>query len=154
MEQIKVKAKVAEWFETAIRYDKLQDNGTSKTVTEKYVVDAVSFSEAEETIIAEMRLYVSGELKVAAIQRAPYSEVFFSEDAKDDRWYKVKVSLITLDEKSGKEKRTATVYLVQAATLEKARATMAHVMDSGMQDWEIVSVVETMFMDVFEHKDE
>lgn len=146
------KSKVSTWFETSIRYNKTMDNGMDKAVTEKYVVEALSFTEAEAAIIEEMSPYISGEFLVAAIQRASYSEVFFSEDAKADRWYKVRVSLITLDEKTGKEKRIVVGHIMQAATLEQAREQMAAVMDSGMQDWEIVSLAETKLMDVFEHE--
>ena len=93
------------------------ENGMNKKVTEPYLVDALSFTEAEARIIEEMTPYISGEFTVSDIKRARYSELFFAEDAEADRWFKCKLTFITLDEKSGSEKKTSTNVLVQASAL-------------------------------------
>ena len=67
------------WFETRVRYDKTMEDGRDKKVTEQYVVEALSFSEAEKRITEEMSHYVSGEFGVKAIKLAAYSETFFSD---------------------------------------------------------------------------
>lgn len=87
------------WFETKVRYTKAQEDGSEKPVTEAYVVDALSFTEAESRITDEMAVYVSGEFKVSGISKAAYGEVFFSDMDGDDKWYKAKLSFITIDDK-------------------------------------------------------
>ena len=108
------------WFECKIRYEKVVENGMNKKVTEPYLVDALSFTEAESRIIEEITPFISGEFTVSDIKRANYSELFPSEEEAADRWFKCKLYFITLDEKSGAEKKTATNVLVQAADLRDA----------------------------------
>ena len=144
--------KTTSWFETKIRYDKTMEDGRSKKVTEVYTVEALSFSEAESFITEEMSHYISGEFDVKAITRAPYGEIFFSDADSDDKWFKVRLAFITIDEKTEKEKRSNVVYLMQAATLDKARQYIKDVMTKTMVDYEMVSISETPLLDVFEHK--
>ena len=96
------------WFECKIRYEKTMENGMNKKVTEPYLVDALSFTEAEARIIEEMTPFISGEFTVSDIKRANYSELFPCEEEAADRWFKCKLVFITLDEKSGAEKKTST----------------------------------------------
>ena len=96
------------WFECKIRYEKVMENGMNKKVTEPYLVDALSFTEAEARIIEEITPYISGEFTVSDIKRANYSELFPSDEDAADRWFKCKLFFITLDEKSGAEKKTST----------------------------------------------
>ena len=103
------------WFECKIRYEKTMENGMQKKVTEPYLVDALSFTEAEARIIEEMTPFITGEFTVSDIKRANYSELFPSDEESADRWFKCKLIFITLDEKSGAEKKTSTQVLVQAA---------------------------------------
>lgn len=146
-----MRSRTSNWFETKIRYEKTMDDGLQKKVTEQYVVDAMSFTEAESMIIEEMSAYISGEFHITDIKVAPYGEIFFSDRDADDKWYKAKVQFITLDEKSGKEKRTGVTYLVQAATLDAAVKNVNEVMSQGMADYAIASLAETTIMDVYEH---
>ncbi|WP_290387099.1 DUF4494 family protein, partial [uncultured Muribaculum sp.] len=46
------------WFECKVRYDKIQENGSAKKVNEPYLVDALSFTEAEARIIEEVTPYI------------------------------------------------------------------------------------------------
>lgn len=147
-----MRSKSGTWFETKVKYQKDQEDGSQKIVTEAYVVDALSFTEAESVIIDEMSVYVSGEFKVAGISKASFKDVFFSEDANDDKWYKVKLQFLTIDEKTEKEKRTNCLYLVQANSLARSLRYIDEEMGKGMRDYDIVAISETKFMDVFEHK--
>ena len=108
-----MRSRTANWFETKIRYEKTMDDGKQKAVTELYVVDALSFTEAEAEIIQEMSAYITGDFKVTGISQAPYSEIFFSDTDTDDRFFKTKLQFITIDEKTEKEKRSNVNYLVQ-----------------------------------------
>lgn len=146
-----MRSRTSDWFETKIRYAKTQEDGTQKNVTEQYVVDALSFTEAEGSILEEMKVYISGDYKITDIKPAAYHEIFFSDMEKDDKWYKTKLQFITIDEKTEKEKRSTVTYLVQAATLPAAVKNIGEVMGGTMIDYEIASVAETQIMDVFEH---
>ena len=127
------------------------EDGMTKKVIEYYVVDALSFGEAEERITEEMSAYISGEFEVKNINPAAFKEVFFSENDNDDRWYKAKLAFITIDEKTEKEKRSSVTYLVQAATLNGAVKNIDEVMGGTMIDYVISNISETKFMDVYEH---
>ena len=135
------------WFECKVTYEKMMENGMQKKVTEPYLVDALSFTEAEARIIEEIQPYITGDFTVADIKPAKISELFFNEAG--DRFFKFKVYFITLDEKSGAEKKTAVNMLAQACTLKEAIAVLEEGMKSTMADYSIGSVAETMLMDVF-----
>lgn len=137
------------WFECKIRYEKIMENGMNKKVTEPYLVDALSFTEAEKRIIEEITPFISGEFTVADIRRANYSELFASDEEAADRWFKCKILFITLDEKSGVEKKTSTMILVQAADLRDAIKKLDEGMKGTMADYQIASVAETQIMDVY-----
>lgn len=145
-------SRTSDWFETKIKYDKTQEDGSLKPVVEQYVVDALSFTEAESTLIEEMSAYISGDFKIAGIKPAPYHEIFFSDSESADKWYKAKLSFITIDEKTEKEKRSTVNYLVQAGSLPGAVKGIEEVMSHTMIDYVITAVNETMLLDVFEHK--
>ena len=147
-----MRSRTANWFECKIRYEKTMDDGLQKKVTEAYVVDALSFSEAEEKIIEEMSSYISGEFNVTDIKKAAYGEIFFSDLDAADKWYKAKLQFITLDENSGKEKRSTVTYLVQAGSFNGAVKNLDEVIGGTMIDYVITSMTETQLMDVFEHK--
>ena len=138
------------WFECKISFDKIMENGIQKKVTEAYLVDALSFTEAEARIIKEVAPFISGEFTVKDIKRAKISELFFNENG--DRFYKVKVYFITLDEKIGAEKKTAAQMLAQASNLKDAIAVLEEGMKGTLADYEIASVTETQLMDVFPYE--
>ena len=139
-----------QWFECKVKYDKTLETGAVKTVTEPYLVDALSFTEAEARITEEMQPYISGEFTVSAVRRVNLSDIFYNESG--DRWYKVKTNFITIDEKTEKEKRSAVTYLVQAGTFNGAVKNIEEVMGGTMIDYVIASVAETTIMDVYEHE--
>ena len=147
-----MRTRTAEWFETKIKYEKTMEDGQQKKVTEAYVVDALSFTEAERRITEEMSSYISGEFDVADLKKASYKEIFFSDAETADRWYKTKLQFITIDEKTEKEKRSNVYYLVQAATLPEAVSNINEVMSGTMIDYVIASIAETQLMDVFEYQ--
>jgi len=146
-----MRSRTAMWFECRIKYEKTMDDGLQKKVSETYVVDALSFTEAEQRIMEEMSSYISGEFEVADIKKAVYKEIFFSDADMADRWYKTKLQFITIDEKTEKEKRSAVNYLVQAGTLNGAVKNIDEVMSGTMIDYVIASISESTLMDVFEY---
>lgn len=141
---------MANWFECKVRYDKVQDNGSVKKVNEPYLVDALSFTEAEARIIEEQTPFISGDFSVSAVKRTKITEIFYDEGG--DRWYLVKVAFITIDEKSGVEKKSSTFILVQATDFRNAVDNFGKGMADTMADYEIVSIAETPLMDVYRAK--
>ena len=140
------------------------EDGLQKRVTEQYVVDALSFTEAEARIIEEMSSYINGEFEVWEIDRAVFKEIFFSDEGGPqrpgeslggyhmaDKWYKSKLQFITIDENTEKEKKANAYYLVQGSSLENARRNIDEVMGGTMIDYVISAVSETTIMDVFEY---
>lgn len=89
---------MALWFECKVRFDKMMENGSVKKVTEPYLVDALSFTEAEARITEEMRPFISGDFSIPAIKKTNIAEIFYNECA--DKWWSVKYNIIAIDEKS------------------------------------------------------
>ena len=104
-----MRSRTSNWYECKVKYQKTMEDGAEKVVSEQYVVDALSFTEAESVMLEEMSAYVSGSITITGIVKASYGEVFFSDNDADDRWYKVKLQFITIDEKTEKEKRSVSV---------------------------------------------
>lgn len=138
------------WFECKISYEKMMENGMQKKVTEPYLVDALSFTEAEARIIEEIRPFISGEFTVSDIKRARLSEVFFNENG--DLYYKVKINFLTIDEQSGREKKTPAYMLVQASTIDEAKNNLTEGMKGTLADYVVESIKETNIVDVFPYE--
>ncbi len=138
---------MALWFECKVKYERMMDNGMMKKVNEPYLVDALTFTEAEARIIEELKPRISGDYSVASEKKTKISEVFFNETG--DRWYLVKVNMITYDERTEKEKKTMQQMLVQAVDIDDALDKFKEGMKGTMSDMEIAAVQETLIMDVF-----
>lgn len=149
-----MRSKTAIWFECKIRYEKTMEDGLLKKVNEVYVIDALSFSEAEERITKEMSSYISGEFEIVDVKIAPYREVFFADDNLADQWFKAKLSFITIDERGDKEKRTSVMYLVNAGNINHAIKNIGEVMSGTMIDYVTTSISATKIFDVFEYNEE
>ena len=147
-----MRSRTATWFECKIRYEKTMEDGLPKKVSEVYVVDALSFSEAEERIMEEMSSYISGEIEIVDVKIAPYREIFFADDNLADQWFKAKLSFITIDERTDKEKRTSMMYLVNAGNISSAINNIGEVMSGTMIDYVTTSISATKIFDVFEYK--
>jgi len=140
------------WFEVTAKYIKMDENGKERKVSETYLLDAVSFSEAEARIYKELETLVSGEFTVTKIAITNYSEIISDNDG--DRWFKGKVTFITIDEESGKEKRAAQNLLVFAETVEQSDKYIKEAMTGMMANFEITSISETKIVDVLPYVEE
>lgn len=137
------------WFLCKIRYEKMDSEGVNKKVTEPYLVDALSFTEAEARIIEETTPFITGEFTVTDIKRANYSELFPSDEEAADKWYAGRFAFVVLDEKTAKEKRTYTNVLVQAADLRDAMKKVDEGMKNTMAEYQSIALKETTIMDVY-----
>ena len=136
------------WIESKVSFDKTMENGLVKKVTELYLVNALSFTEAEARVIEEVTPFISGDFTVSAVKKSNISELFYDE--RGDKWYKVKVAFITLDEKTSLEKKSNQYVLVQAADFRNALENFMDGMKNTMADFEIIGITETKIMDVFD----
>lgn len=135
------------WFECKVKYRKIDETGKQKVVTEPYLVDALSFTEAESRINAEMANYISEEFKVVNIKVANFSEIHPFENS--DRWFRSKVSLLAYDEESGKERRSNIYLLIQANNVKEAYENTEQVMQNTMGEYSIPAISESPIVDVF-----
>ena len=146
-----MRTKTSSFFECKVQYEKIAEDGMQKKVTELYVVEALSFTEAESRIIDEMSAYVSGDYEVKEIKKAKYKEIWLSDNYNDDRFYQAKLQFISIDEKTSKEKRSNFVCLVQSSTLRDAIKNIDEVMGKTMIDYSSVEAKETKIMDFIEY---
>ena len=142
----------SEWFECKVRYDKTLESGLIKKTTETYLVDALSFTEAEKRFIEEIMPYMSGEFMVTDIKRARIADLFDSEDLNDDHWYKARIAFISIDEKTAVEKRTVQTAVIKANDFHRALARLDECMKGTLGEWVIVSIAETPIIDVYKFK--
>lgn len=138
---------MALWFECKVRYDKMQENGAVKKVNEPYMVDALTFTEAEARIIKEITPFISGDFSISAVKKTKIAEIFFDESG--DKYYTVKYNIVTLDEKTSAEKKSSVLALQQAADFDEALANFRENMKETIMDYEIASITETQIMDVY-----
>lgn len=139
-------------FEVKVKYSIISENGTEKKVSEPYLVDALSFTEAEARINKEMEPYLNDEFQIVAMKRANYSDIL--EDETGDKYYKCKIVFVTLDEEKGKEKKTSNYVLVQAKDIEGALVNLKAGFRDMTIDWDSTAVMETAIMDVFKYFDD
>ncbi len=138
------------WFECKVTFDRTGEDGLIKKVTEPYLVDALSFTEAETRICKEVQPFATGEFTVANIKRCKIAEMFYNEDG--DKWYRCKVNYLSVDEEKGVEKRIAQTMMVQASDFKNAVDTLIKGMETALGDYEIANVTETAILDVFQYE--
>lgn len=139
----------ANWFEAKVKYMKVNEEGREKKVNEAYLLDAMSYTEAESRIMHEMESVIQGDYYISSLKKSNVTEVVPSDDENDDRWYKAKVAIIDADEVSGKEKSSYQYYLVAAANITRALENLEKSLATFVVPYEIASLSDTAFMDVF-----
>lgn len=139
------------FFECKVRYSKTLENGLEKKVTEVYVVDALSWAEAEARMTEEMKAF--GEFEIMDIKKAAYKEIFISDESGADIWYRAKVQFITIDEKTEQEKKQNVYYLTNASNIEEAKKGIDEIFASNMTDYSVSKLEETAILEFFEHRE-
>lgn len=141
---------MAQWIEVRARYDKMMENGSVKKVTEPYLADALYCTEAEARVTEELQPFISGDFRISSVVTTKIAEIFWDETG--DKFYKVKVNFITLDEKTATEKKTASYILVQASSFKEAYDNFIDGMRGTMADYEIEAITETKLVEVYKAK--
>ena len=138
------------YFLGTVQYDKLSDEGKQEKVTDTYLVDSLSFTEAEARLIKEVTPYMTGEFTVSKIGRSRIYEIF--ENPNGDKWYKAKLLFIILDEDKGTEKKTAVNMLIQASDIQDALVRLNDGMKGTMSDYEVYSITDTPILEIFKYE--
>jgi len=131
-------------------FDRQGEDGLIRKVTEQFLVDALSFTEAEARIAKEVLPFVTGEMLVADIKRSKIAEMFYNEDG--DKWYRCKINYLSVDENKGIEKRISQTIMVQASTFKNALDTLIERMKGALGDYEIAAITETQILDVYPYE--
>lgn len=139
-------------YECGVRFEKTMENGLTRKVTELYLVDALSFAEAEGRIAKKMEPYISGDFDVVTIKRTNISEIVENAADDADKWFKAKLNFITIDEKTGREKKQAVHFIVRATDINNAHSVVVEHMKGSVMDYEISTLDETKIMDLFRYE--
>ena len=142
-----------EWFEVTIAYDAISDSGADVVKKEVYLVDAVSFGDAEERVYNERKAFITGDSLVAKVKRVKYEEIIQNVEEVKDKYYKARIDLITFDEKSGEEKRKRYNVLVNASYFYDAVEKLKDSMKVWLSDIEVISMQETPILEVFHYQE-
>ena len=141
----------ANWFEGKVKYIRIGEDGRERKVAEVYLLDAMSYTEAESRIIREMEGITSGEFWITGLKKSNVTEVVYTTDVNDDRWYKAKVAIVDADEVSGREKRSFLYYLVAASDASRALENLNKALETFVVPWEVVGVSDSQVADVFHY---
>ena len=139
----------ANWFEVKVKYVKVGEDGKEKKVSELYLLDSMSFTEAEARIIEELKEMIQGDFCIEAIKKSNITELVDSNDANDDKWFKAKVAIIDADSISGREKRSQQYFLVAGSAVDKSLENLQKAVSTYVVPFEIVQVGDSNIMDVF-----
>ena len=142
------------FFECKVKYLKVMENGLQKPATEAYLVDALSYTEAESRFLEKIHPFMHDTFEVDSITRVRISDIFFNDKESADKWYKCKLSFIAVNEKNRAEKRSNAFFFVQASDLREAIKYLDEQMKGTIGDYQIAQVSETLIMDVYPYKAE
>jgi hypothetical protein len=137
------------WFNCKVKYVKVDDTGKEKKVTEPYLIDAVSFSEAETRIHKILEPFISGGLEITTLSKANIQEVFDFDD--DGVWYKVKITYLDVDPDTEKKKKITNYILVRAADVKNAYERVEDNLNL-LVPYDMPSIQETPILDVFPYE--
>jgi hypothetical protein len=139
------------FFKSKIRYEKTFEDGTQRFVTDEFLVDALSFTEAEARTIEETKYYIPGEINIVDISRYNIAEAFFNRTG--DKYFRARLYFISLDEKSGREKKEGVYFLIQADNIDEAKTIIEEEMKKTLADYSIQKIEETKIIDVFQYNE-
>lgn len=148
-----MKVLTGSYFVVGVRYQKIMEDGVETKTTEQYVVEALSWTECESATTENMAAYSHGDMDIVSMKKANFSELFLSEIDDEDKYYECSINMISIDEKTSKEKKSKVRYLVQGKSFENAKKNVDEAMKGTMIDYEIAGLKETSFLDIFLYED-
>jgi hypothetical protein len=136
---------MATWYECKFKYNREDQNGGFITVTEVYLVDAVSFTDAEARVHQEVGSNYR-EFVLLTVSKYKMHELIHNESGL--KWYKCKVAITTLDEKAGKEKKARQTIMVSGNNIKEAYESVEDIFSASTSDYEILDIVTTAIIEV------
>ena len=140
------------WFDCVVKFERTSEDGRIVKVKESYIIDALSFTEAEARMTQELQPYISGEFNVSAVKRAKINELFFNDEG--DKWYRAKINYLTFDEEKGVERKIGVIIMVQANDTKEALDRIIEGMKGSMADYEIYSITTTEIVNVVKYEND
>lgn len=138
------------YFIATCKYEKMQENGAVKRVSEKYLCDALSIVEADAAVTENLKPYISGDFFTSKVENSPIAEVMGDKEA--DKFYLAKVAFITIDERSAKEKKTVSQWLIGGTDFNDAYEVVLREINKCMADIEVQSLSETAIREFYPAK--
>ncbi len=148
----KLRSRSDKFFLCKVAMSEMQDNGEEKNVTKLYAINALDWAEAQNRIYEHLAPYAKGEIEIKDIRPAKFTEIFFTDAPGDDAWYSAKLEYITIDERTGKEKRKAHTHLFQASSLDGANKVIGEAMGGTMIDYAKTEIKDSKIFEVIEYK--
>lgn len=139
------------WFECKAKYVKVDEEGRERKVSEVYLLDAVSCTEAEARLTAELMKMVRGELSIGKVAESNIVEIFPHESG--EWWWKAKISIVTIDEKAGKEKKINNYFLIAADDIKEAQKRLEEGLSYVLVPYQVTSLSISPIVDVFPYFD-
>lgn len=138
------------YFIATCKYEKMQENGAVKRVSEKYLCDALSIVEADAVVTENLKPYISGDFFTSKVENSPIAEVMGYKEA--DKFYLAKVAFVTIDERTAKEKKTVSQWLIGGTDFNDAYEILLSEINKCMADVEIQSLSETAIREFYPAK--
>jgi len=135
------------WFECKVKYVKIDDDGRERKVSEVYLVDAVTFTDAETRIIQQMGTMVRGEFIVDNIKKSNIVEIYPHDNG--EWWFKARIGIVTIDEKAGKEKKINNYFLVAADDIKQALQRLEEGLSYILVPYQTNSLAVCNIVDIF-----
>lgn len=140
-------------FEVKVSYERQADELGARKISEVYLINALSFTEAEARATKEIQPYAfAGELTIDSCRKRRIAEIIESADTQDDRWFEARVSFITLDEKSGTERKTPVTMLIQSDTLPNALSCLETELGKQLGSYEVNIIKETSILEYYKYE--
>lgn len=140
------------WYVAKVKHQKEDDDGRVRNVIEQFLIDALSYTEAETRVYEEMEVIVRGEFYVTSLTKTKIIDVFQYEDA--DFWYKCKITYSVTDADSGKEKKVVNEMLVTASNAKEAYDRIFESLDNMLVTFRVTEIIESPIMEVFPYVSE
>lgn len=140
------------YFEVKTRYERMLENGQIKRVTDTCIAVAQSFSEAEAMTDEYVASLMFNEPETKSIRIVNYAE-FYRKEELGVYFFNATLEFTTLDEKTGKEKKSRKKVLISADNREEAEALLKEKLNESIVDFRLVSFSETNICDVIYPKE-
>ena len=135
------------WFLCKVKYAKETEDGLLKSISEQYLVDAVSFTEAEAILYDRLGSQIRGDFQVTGISKSNIVDVFYYEDT--ETWYKCKITYMIADGENGKEKKVTQYMVVTAEDVKQAFDRIQESLSNMLVSFRVPDITESPIVEIF-----